>query len=159
MSPRKKAAARELRVSELAGRVVRDVEGRKVGRIEELFAELEQHEDGNDYVVTQIHVGSFGALEVIGGGEIVRHLLARVGRLVGYKSYRVPWELVDLSDPKRPMLTVPKDALDEDQDREQKQMERHREAAKREHERQKQQQDDEEQEREEEEREEQEQRR
>jgi hypothetical protein len=130
-------SATELRLSDLTGRVVRDVDGRKVGRIEELFAELEQHEDGNDYVVTEFHVGSFGALETVGGGELLRHLLARVGRLVGYKTYRVPWEAMDLSDPQRPTLTVRREELEEDQDREREQAEQARAEAKRQHEQQK----------------------
>jgi len=145
-------SATELRLSDLTGRVVRDVDGRKVGRIEELFAELEQHEDGNDYVVTEFHVGTFGPLETVGGGELLRHLLARVGRLVGYKTYRVPWDCVDLSDPGRPRLTLRKDQLAEDQDHEQRQMERERAEAKRRHERQQEENEREQEEREEEER-------
>jgi hypothetical protein len=102
----------ELRLSDLTGRVVRDADGRRVGRIEELFAEIALREEGRDYVVTEFHVGSFGALETIGGGELLRHLLRRVGGLVGYREYRIPWRWMDLADPERPRVTKRREELE-----------------------------------------------
>ena len=54
---------RELRINDIVGRMVYDVEGRKVGRIEEMLAVIELEEHGNDYVVVEYHLGAYGLLE------------------------------------------------------------------------------------------------
>jgi len=94
--------SREVPLHHLLGRVVRDPDGRKVGRVEELRAEIELHENGNDYVVTEFHVGSFGAIESIAGPYFARLLLRRLGRLAPYSNHRIPWNRVDLTDPQNP---------------------------------------------------------
>jgi sporulation protein YlmC with PRC-barrel domain len=93
---------REVAVHHLLGRTVRDPHGRKVGRVEELRVEIELHEQGNDYVVTEFHVGSFGAIESVAGPFFARQLLHRLGRLAPYSSHRIPWDRLDLSDPHHP---------------------------------------------------------
>jgi hypothetical protein len=97
-------SARTIRLCDLLGRTVRDVEGNAVGRIEELDAEIDLHGDGNDYVVTSVRVGRFGALDAIAAGRFAQHLVRRVARLVGYECYDVPWDWLDFSDPSRPRL-------------------------------------------------------
>lgn len=92
----------EVAVHHLLGRTVRDPHGRKVGRVEELRAEIELHEAGNDYVVTEFHVGSFGAIESVAGPYFARQLLHRLGRFAPYSSHRIPWDRLDLSDPHHP---------------------------------------------------------
>lgn len=94
--------SREVALHHLLGRTVRDPNGRKVGRIEELRAEIELHARGNDYVVTEFHVGSFGAIESIAGPYFARLLLQRLGRLVPYRRHAIPWHRLDLSDPRHP---------------------------------------------------------
>lgn len=94
--------SREVPLHHLLGRTVRDPNGRKVGRLEELRAEIELHEDGNDYVVTEFHVGSFGAIESIAGPYFARLLLRRLGRFVSYSNHRIPWDRIDLTDPRNP---------------------------------------------------------
>ncbi len=94
--------SREVALHHLLGRTVRDPSGRKVGRVEELRAEIELHEHGNDYVVTEFHVGSFGALEGLGGPWFARQLLHLLGRVVSYRSHIIPWHRMDLSDPRHP---------------------------------------------------------
>ena len=94
--------SREVALHHLLGRTVRDPDGRKVGRIEELRAEIELHEQGNDYVVTEFHVGSFGAVESLAGSRFARDLLHRLGRLVPYDHHRIPWHRLDLTDPSHP---------------------------------------------------------
>jgi hypothetical protein len=93
---------RELALHHLLGRIVRDPNGRKIGRIEELRAEIELHEQGNDYVVTEYHVGSFGAIETLAGTHFARLLLHRLGRFAPYHSHRIPWNRLDLTDPCHP---------------------------------------------------------
>lgn len=94
--------SREVALHHMLGRVVRDPTGRKVGRVEELRAEIELHEQGNDYVVTEFHVGSFGAIESVAGAHFARLLLQRLGRFAPYERHRIPWDRMDLSDPMNP---------------------------------------------------------
>jgi hypothetical protein len=93
---------REVALHHLLGRTVHDPNGQAVGRVEELRAEIDLHERGNDYVVTEFHVGSFGAIESIAGPYFARQLLHRLGRLAPYSSHRIPWDRLDLSDPQHP---------------------------------------------------------
>lgn len=94
--------SRQLPLHHLLGRTVRDPDGRKVGRMEELRAEIELHENGNDYVVKEFHVGSFGAIESIAGPYFARQLLHRLGRFAPYSGHRIPWDRMDLTDPRNP---------------------------------------------------------
>jgi len=94
--------SRELPLHRLLGRTVRDPRGRKVGRVEELRAEIQLNEEGNDYVVTEFHVGSFGAIESLAGPYFARLLLRRLGRFAPYTNHRIPWDRIDLSDPRNP---------------------------------------------------------
>ena len=95
---------RAIRLSDLVGRKVCDVDGRSIGRIEEMRAEIELHEHGNDYVVVEFHVGAYGALEALAGGRFARQCLRRMGRLVHYQRHRVPWKVMDLADPSNPRI-------------------------------------------------------
>jgi hypothetical protein len=94
--------SREVALHHLLGRTVRDPHGRKVGRVEELRAEIELHDQGNEYVVTEFHVGSFGAIESLAGPYFARQLLHRLGRIASYSSHRIPWDRLDLTDPHNP---------------------------------------------------------
>lgn len=97
-------SARTIALCDILGRTVRDSEGRPIGRIEELNAEIDLHGDGNDYVVTSVSVGRFGWLDVIARGLFVQNLVRRVARLVGYTRYEIPWDWFDFGDPARPRL-------------------------------------------------------
>lgn len=97
-------SAREIRLSDLVGRVVRGADGRRVGRIEELRAEIALDAEGNEYDVVEIHVGAYGALEALAGARFLRAALRRLGRAVGYESRSISWDRLDLSDPKHPRL-------------------------------------------------------
>jgi hypothetical protein len=97
---------REIRLGDVVGRKVYDVDGRPIGRVEELLAEIELHErgGGNDYVVVEVHVGAYGALEALAGSRFARHLLRRIGPLGRHRHRRIPWTLMDLSDPLMPRI-------------------------------------------------------
>jgi sporulation protein YlmC with PRC-barrel domain len=92
---------REIRLHELTGRAVRDADGRTVGRIQELHAEIELHEHGSEYVVVAFHVGRFGLFDSLASSRFAWQAL----RFLGHRSYTIPWEQMDLSDPLRPRLT------------------------------------------------------
>lgn len=103
--------AREIRISELVGRRVRDMDGRPVGRVEELICEIALRPDGRDYVVRELHLGAAGFLEAIAGGRLMRSLFRTVGRGAGYTRYRVPWEAMDLADLARPRIRMRREDL------------------------------------------------
>jgi sporulation protein YlmC with PRC-barrel domain len=96
----------EAHVEHLLGRRVVDVDGRVLGRLEEMRAEIVDRET----VVTEFHVGEAALLERI--GEFVTQLpffryipFARHG-------YRIPWNQFDLSNPRAPRVTVRADQLE-----------------------------------------------
>ena len=98
-------SARTIALDQLVGRVVRDADGRRIGRIEELEAELVLESHGNDYVVTRFGVGRFGILDTIASGRIVQQLVRRLVRATSYVRYEIPWEWMDLSDVAHPRVT------------------------------------------------------
>jgi sporulation protein YlmC with PRC-barrel domain len=100
----------DIRLDELVGRKVRDERGRFAGRIHELCADIEQHVDGNDYVVHEYRLCSIGPLEFLGGSYFIRELLHTL-HLARTDRYVVPWQQLDLSDPTHPTLTISRDAL------------------------------------------------
>jgi sporulation protein YlmC with PRC-barrel domain len=101
-------STREIRITELIGRRVRDPQGRSIGRIEELVCEIELRPGGRDYVVREIHVGAAGFLESLAGTAFARSVLRTAGRVTGY---RIPWEAMDLSDSTRPRLAIALESL------------------------------------------------
>jgi sporulation protein YlmC with PRC-barrel domain len=82
----------------LLGRKVLDFEGRRVGRI--LAVRVEPA--GEDYVVREYLLGTAALLTRLG---------ISAGRLFGWPVHRepirVPWNLLDLRDPKKPRLKCP----------------------------------------------------
>jgi hypothetical protein len=90
-------SARVIRADLLIGRKVRDAEGRVVGRIEELCAEV-AGVGASDYVVTGLRLRTAG----------------RVTSLLRRASGRTPptrtlsWREFDLSDPASPRLVSPR---------------------------------------------------
>jgi sporulation protein YlmC with PRC-barrel domain len=104
-------SVREVLLSDLVGRTVLDVDGHKIGRIQELHAEIELRDHGNEYVVREFHVGVFGAFEALAGIRFTRKAMRVFGRFSGYKSYSIPWQLMDLSDPEHPRARKKKSEL------------------------------------------------
>lgn len=87
-----------VRVERLIGTVVRDADGRKIGRIEEIRAERRQ--DG--CFVTEYHVGSMAVLERLSAPRWIRRIAGAPPG--GRHRFRVAWDEMDLSDPKRPRV-------------------------------------------------------
>jgi sporulation protein YlmC with PRC-barrel domain len=95
-------SARTIPLSDLLGRPVHDADGRKIGRIEELNAEILLERGENDYVVTSFSVGRFAPFDVIATGNFVQQLVRRLTRAIGYRRYEIPWDWMDLRDPAHP---------------------------------------------------------
>lgn len=87
----------------LAGRRVLSQRGKNVGYIEEIRSER----DGDDFVVTEFHVGVYAAFERLSASAIGVAVLDlfRLRRRDGL--YRIPWDKLDISDPARPRLLCP----------------------------------------------------
>ncbi len=96
---------RTVSLDQLVGRVVHDADGRRIGRIEELDAEIVLERGGNEYVVTRFGVGHWGAFDRIASGHFVQQLVRRITRATSYVHYEIPWEWMDLSDPEHPRVT------------------------------------------------------
>jgi hypothetical protein len=97
----------EIHLELLIGKRVFALNGRSIGRLEEVRAELNAR---GFCFVTEFLVGSYAFLERLSawrmGREILRTLHVR--RKAGY---RVRWEQLDLSDPRRPRLLCEVDEL------------------------------------------------
>jgi sporulation protein YlmC with PRC-barrel domain len=93
-------ARQEIRIELLLGRAVIGLNGRAVGRLEEVQAELQE----GRCLVTEFHVGSYAIFERLAAWGLGRTFLHVLGARRKHGGYRVPWEQLDLSDPERPRL-------------------------------------------------------
>jgi sporulation protein YlmC with PRC-barrel domain len=90
----------EIKLELLVGRRVFAQNGRSIGRLEEIAGELRQ---GRCFV-TEFHVGSYAMFERLSAGMMGRAIIRSLGPFRPRGGYRVPWDKLDLSDPKRPRL-------------------------------------------------------
>ena len=113
--PHRRRPLSELRVGLLVGRRVRDVNGRMVGRIEDLHTE---HHEGVLEVKTFL-VGGTGLIARLDvplvHNSILRVITWAYEKLKGGHpaGYAVSWRHMDLSDPLHPRTTVPREQLRE----------------------------------------------
>jgi hypothetical protein len=96
-----------IHLEQILSRRVLDPAGKYAGRIEEVLAERQ----GERWVVTEYLLGAGGLkerLSIVGAAAWLVDILGGHGNPT---SHRVPWDQMDLSDPKRPRLKCPADAL------------------------------------------------
>jgi sporulation protein YlmC with PRC-barrel domain len=91
----------------LIGRNVVDSGGKKAGRLEEVKARVE---DGR-CVVTKFLLGRGGMLERLSVPDVAMSLLSRLGAPHPAGATEVPWEEMDLADPKHPRLRCTREEL------------------------------------------------
>ena len=93
-------------VEHLLGRPVVSPDGTTIGRLEEMRATRV----GGDVVVTEFHVGSSALLERL---SVLAIRLSPHGasRRSWRRGYRVRWDQLDLSNPRRPRLRCPVEEL------------------------------------------------
>lgn len=89
-----------INVELLLDREVRDVSGRRAGRIEEIRA----RRTGREIVVEAYHLGPAAALERLAAPVMRSSLLRALGRKRRTHGRRVRWDQMDLSDPRHPKL-------------------------------------------------------
>lgn len=97
----------EIHLELLLGKRVFAGNGRSIGRLEEVRAELNAR---GSCFVTEFLVGSYAFLERLSAWRMGRVLL-RTLHLRRGEGYRVRWEQLDLSDPRRPRLLCEVDEL------------------------------------------------
>jgi sporulation protein YlmC with PRC-barrel domain len=95
--------ARELRVEELLGRIVRTAAGRPVGRIEDITAEPE----GEDYVVREVILGDVGLRARLFALAAQLPTFQSLGLGGPYRTRAIPWHWLDFSDPSKPRFVQP----------------------------------------------------
>ena len=92
------APAREIRLEEILGRVVRTAAGRPVGRIEDVRVLPE----GDDYVVREVILGELGLRARLLSIAAQLPTLQSLGLAGPHRTRAIPWEWLDFSDPVRP---------------------------------------------------------
>src|SRR5512141_3136063 len=98
---------KELHLYETLGRKVMDANGEYAGRLEEL--EVERGDES--CLVTNYLVQHRGLISRITQWALSNSLQKVIPISEKSLPYRVPWELMDLSDPERPRITVTKSEL------------------------------------------------
>lgn len=93
-------AIKEIKVELLLGKKVYATNGKRIGRLEEVRAELRRGE----CFVEEYLIGSYAVFERLAAHSIGRAILGKFGAHRAGGGYRVPWDKLDLSDPDRPRL-------------------------------------------------------
>ncbi|MEO5904210.1 MAG: hypothetical protein ABIQ55_09380 [Gemmatimonadaceae bacterium] len=98
---------REIQLFEILGHKVYDSDGKYAGCIEEIEAER-----GDDScAIENFLVEHRGLTDRITAWAIAYSLQHFIPVREKSKPYRVPWQLMDLSDPRNPRITVPQSEL------------------------------------------------
>jgi sporulation protein YlmC with PRC-barrel domain len=92
----------DTKVHLLVGTKVHDVDGRKVGRIEEIRVEWQ----GNALLVESYLIGVSALVDRLSARTLVRPIRRFLRARHVYSVYEVPWQDMDLTDPKRPVLRI-----------------------------------------------------
>jgi len=94
----------EVKIELLIGAKVHDVNGEKVGRIEEISVERQD----NGLLVESFLVGASALISRLSAWTLVRPIRRSLKSRHIYSSYEIPWQDLDLSDPRRPKLRTAK---------------------------------------------------
>ena len=94
----------EVNVELLIGRRVDDVDGEKVGRIEEFKVER----GDNSCVLDSYLIGSSALIQRLAAWTLVRPIRRALHGRRFYSLYQVPWQDMDLTDPEHPRLRIAK---------------------------------------------------
>jgi len=98
---------RRIRAEFLLSRTVRDIDGRRAGRIEEI--EVENSSQG--CFVTGFVLGTKGLLQRLSFRGIAPLFIPSMSAKRQKRAKAVPWQQMDLTNPKRPRLRCSKDDL------------------------------------------------
>jgi hypothetical protein len=99
--------AEPIRLQQLLSHRVRALNGRVVGRIEEVLAET----DGDACYVTEYLLGAQALFHRLAVLRFARAILGLFGLTQNKSGFRVRWDQLDLSDPAKPRLRCKVDEL------------------------------------------------
>jgi sporulation protein YlmC with PRC-barrel domain len=94
----------DVRVELLVGTTVHDIDGKKIGRIEEIRVERQE----TALLVETYLIGASALIERLSAWTLVRPIKRLLRTRHIYSLYEVPWQEMDLSDPNRPKLRTAK---------------------------------------------------
>jgi hypothetical protein len=94
----------DIKVELLVGTKVRDLDGRKVGRIEEIRVERQEEA----LLVEAYLIGASALIERLSARTLVRPIRRLLRTRHIYSVYEVLWQDMDLTDPKRPVVRIAK---------------------------------------------------
>ena len=94
----------DINVELLVGTKVYDVDGSKIGRIEEIRVERQE----KALLVEAYLIGASALIERLSARTLVRPIRRLLRSRHIYSVYEVPWQALDLSDPKRPVVRIAK---------------------------------------------------
>jgi sporulation protein YlmC with PRC-barrel domain len=98
----------DVKLELLLGTRVVDVNGQRVGRIEEVLADR----NGDELLVTHYLIGRYALFERLSIYHMGIGLLRYLGsRAQSEHPHRIPWDKMDLTDPAHPRLTCSIDDL------------------------------------------------
>ena len=100
-------SAREIHLEQLLGRTVHDADGRRVGDIEEVTVDT----GSGEWQVTEYITGPIGMLERLAAAQIGLWLVGLLGGGKSPAGYRIPWQQLDLTDPRHPRVRCRKAEL------------------------------------------------
>jgi hypothetical protein len=93
-----------INVEQLLGVKVRDVDGEVIGRIEEFRVERT-----DDALMLQAYlIGASAVIQRLSAWTLVRPIKHALDTSRLYSLYEVPWQDMDLSDPRKPKVVVAK---------------------------------------------------
>ncbi len=92
----------DIKVQLLVGTKVYDVDGKKVGRIEEIRVERQQ----TALLVQSYLIGVSGLIDRLSARTLARPIRRFLRTRHIYSVYEVPWQEMDVTDPKRPVLKI-----------------------------------------------------
>lgn len=90
----------EIHAEQLLGRRVTAINGRVVGRLQEIRVRKQTR----GWYVEEFLTGDYALLDRLAGWTIGRAVLRVFGASHKTSSYRIPWDKLDLTDPQRPRL-------------------------------------------------------
>ena len=93
-------ATQQIHIERLLGKRVFALNGRSVGRLEEIRAEVTK----DHCYVTEFLVGSYAMFERLSSLSLGRAMLTLFNLRKDKHGYRVTWDQLDLSNPERPRL-------------------------------------------------------
>jgi sporulation protein YlmC with PRC-barrel domain len=94
----------EIKVELLIGAKVRDVNGDEVGRIEEITVDRQE----NALLVESFLIGASALISRLSAWTLVRPIHRSLKARHIYSAYDIPWQDLDLTDPKHPKLRTAK---------------------------------------------------